>query len=81
MGIIKNKLVSKVGNIKGKENEQAALAFEMYDIIKEYISDIVSTNFGSSKSKLAILGGIMINCDGDGTDMFLPMKFELKTKT
>jgi hypothetical protein len=30
-------------------------------------------------SKLALIGGIMINCDGDGTDMFLPIDFELRT--
>ena len=30
-------------------------------------------------SKLAILGGIMINCDGTKTDRFLPLKFELRT--
>ena len=23
----------------------------------------------------------MINCDGDGTDRFLPLKFEVRTKT
>ena len=31
-------------------------------------------------SKLALIGGIMINCDGDGTDMFLPISFEVVTK-
>ena len=35
----------------------------------------------TKKSKLAIVGGIMINCDGVGTDRFLPLKFELKTQT
>jgi hypothetical protein len=30
-------------------------------------------------SKLALIGGIMINCDGEGTDMFLPISFELRT--
>jgi len=32
-------------------------------------------------SKLALFGGIMINCDGDGTDRFLPLKFEIRSKS
>lgn len=31
-------------------------------------------------SKLALIGGIMINCVGDTTDMFLPLKFEIRNK-
>ena len=30
-------------------------------------------------SKLALLGGIIINCDDEGTDRFLPLKFEIRT--
>ena len=41
---------------------------------------MIHTNFGGQNSKLALIGGIMINCDGDGTDMFLPLKFEIKSK-
>jgi len=33
----------------------------------------------SDKSKLAIIGGIMINIEGEGTDLFLPLKFEVRT--
>ena len=35
--------------------------------------------WAQDKGKLAILGGIMVNCDGVGTDRFLPLKFELRT--
>ena len=35
----------------------------------------------SEKSSLAICGGIMINCDGDCNDRFLPLKFEIRTLT
>jgi hypothetical protein len=31
-------------------------------------------------SKLAIVGGIMINSDGEGTDMFQPLMFEVRSK-
>ena len=33
----------------------------------------------TDKSTLAVVGGIMINCDGEGTDRFIPLKFELRT--
>ena len=33
----------------------------------------------SEKGKLAIIGGIMVNCDGVGTDRFVPLKFEMRT--
>ena len=33
----------------------------------------------SGKGKLAIIGGIMVNCDGVGTDRFMPLKFEIRT--
>ena len=35
----------------------------------------------SKKSQLAIIGGIMINADHNSTDKFLPLKFEVRTKT
>ena len=31
-------------------------------------------------SKLALIGGLMINCVGKKTDMFLPLRFEVRTK-
>jgi len=27
-----------------------------------------------------MVGGIMINCDGEKTDKFMPLKFEIRTK-
>ena len=42
----------------------------MYDIVKEYMEKVLSYNWMGPDSKLALIGGIMINCDGDGTDMF-----------
>jgi hypothetical protein len=44
------------------------------------LNEVVSMNYGSQKSQLVLLGGIMINCDGEGTDMFLPLSFEKRTK-
>lgn len=37
-------------------------------------------NFGGPNSKLVLIGGIMINCDGEGTDTFKPLKFEVRDK-
>jgi len=30
----------------------------------------------SGKSKLVLLGGIMLNIDGEAADMFIPLRFE-----
>ena len=52
----------------------------MYRIIEDYLEKIVNLNFiKNDKGSLAICGGIMINCDGDGHDRFLPLKFEIRT--
>ena len=42
---------------------------------------IINLKGMSQKSKVALIGGIMINLDGDGSDRFLPMHFELRTLT
>ena len=63
------------------ENENVALAYKMYDIAKEFIEDIVDLEWQKNdKMKLAILGGIMINTEGNKTDMFLPLMFEIRNK-
>ena len=59
----------------------AALAYKMYELQLEYLENILNLNWCGSNSKLAIIGGIMINCDGKGTDMFVPLKFEVRTTT
>lgn len=50
----------------------------MYDIVEQYLEEILHTQWMTDKGSLAIFGGIMINCDGDGTDRFLPLKFEIR---
>jgi hypothetical protein len=42
------------------------------------LEDIIHLNWQGPNSKLALLGGIMINCDGEKTDKFLPLKFEIR---
>lgn len=42
------------------------------------MEDIIHLNWQGPNSKLALLGGIMINCDGEKTDKFLPLKFEIR---
>jgi len=49
----------------------------MKDIIEAYLAEIVDLKWQGSNSKLALIGGIMINCEGDGTDMFLPLSFDI----
>ena len=58
----------------------AALAFKMYEILLEFLNGIINLNWQQKNSQLALVGGIMINCEGDKTDRFLPMMFELRTQ-
>ena len=55
------------------------MSLQMYDIIKNMIVEITSGNTAwmGQRSRLALIGGIMINCDGEGTDMFCPLMFEV----
>ena len=53
----------------------------MKDIIHQFLMNVIDYDWQGEESKLALIGGIMINCEGDGTDMFLPLKFEIRTKT
>ena len=52
----------------------------MVDIIREYFEKIIDYDWMYGQSKLAIIGGIMINCDGEGTDVFQPVMFELRER-
>lgn len=79
MDCIKRLLAPHVDEIASSENEQAALAFKVYQLINEFLEGILNTNWMSKASKLAIVGGIMVNCDGHGTDLFCPIKFEVRT--
>lgn len=46
-----------------------------------YLKNVVTKDWMKSpKSKLAIVGGIMINCDEDKSDRFLPLRFEVQTQ-
>lgn len=53
----------------------------MYEIIAKFLDDVVTMGYGGPNSKLALIGGIMLNCDGEGTDQYLPLKFEVRDKS
>jgi hypothetical protein len=53
----------------------------MYEVIDKYIQELTNMNFGGPNSKLVLIGGIMINCDGQGTDVFKPLKFQVNDKS
>lgn len=78
MDCIKHLLAEHTDSIASKENEQAALVFKMYEILYQFLDEILHLNWQGPNSKLVLLGGIMINCDGDGTDRFLPLKLEMR---
>ena len=57
------------------------LAYQMYELQRQFLEDIINLDWMGTNSKLALIGGIMINCDGEKTDKFLPLSFELRTKS
>lgn len=57
------------------------LAKETYIIVENFLEDIIDNHWMSENSKLVLLGGIMLNIDGERPmDMFLPMRFEVRSK-
>ena len=52
----------------------------MYKIIEKYLESILHLKWMTEKSRLAICGGIIINMEGERTDKFLPLKFEIRTQ-
>lgn len=62
------------------ENEQVTLVYKMYEIIESFLEQIINLDWQSKNSKLAIIGGIMLNCEGKRTDMFVPLKFEIRSQ-
>ena len=61
-------------------NEMTELTYQMFHIVDEFVKDIVNSNWMTEKSQLCLVGGIMINCDDNAPDMFLPLKFEVQKK-
>ena len=80
MDCIKHLLLPHVKHIELAENQMSALAYKMYEILDKYLNDIITDNWMGPNSKLAVIGGIMINCEGPKTDMFLPLRFDVRSK-
>ena len=80
MDFIKHLLQPHVRDIQSSRDENVALVYKMYEVIYKYIDELTNMNFGGPNSKLVFVGGIMINCDAEGTDVFKPLKFEVRDK-
>ena len=78
MDCIKSLLIPHVDEITEAHSELTSLSYKMYHLIYEFLEGIMHTKWMGPNSKLALIGGIMINCVGDKTDMFLPLKFEIR---
>lgn len=79
MDCIKHLIAPHKDEIASAENEMASLAYKMYELVLGFLEEVLHYKWQGPNSKLAIFGGIMINCDGDGTDMFLPLMFETRS--
>ena len=66
--------------IEDKNERSAMLATKTYEIAKQFLLDIINDSWMGPNSKLVILGGIMINVDGKGQDLFQPLMFEARHK-
>ena len=79
MDTIKHLLAPHVDTIGKAADENVALVYIMYGIAKKFVEDVIDLKWQKSKNmKLAIIGGIMINTEGNKTDMFLPLMFEIR---
>jgi hypothetical protein len=56
------------------EDQQTGLAFAMYEIVHEFVKNIMKATPGV---KLIVVGGIQINMKKPIEDMFLPISFEV----
>lgn len=68
--------VDKVKASGDKNAIMAALAYETYAMVEEMLNDITDLKWMDTNSKLVLLGGIMINMDGDAPDLFIPLNFD-----
>lgn len=67
-------------DIAASKNPMVNLTYCIYEIIFDFLLKIIDLdNFGPN-NKLALCGGIMINCEGENTDMFLPLHFDVRKK-
>ena len=73
MDTIKHLLKPYYKEISQSKNEMVTIVYRIYDLIYTFLEEILNYDWMGPNSKLAICGGIMINCEGVKTDMFLPL--------
>ena len=78
IGAIKHLLKSRVAAVHESEEPMVALAYELYKIVKDFLEKVLTYTWMGPNSKLALLGGVMINCEGENPDLFLPLLFEVR---
>ena len=72
--------VEKVRGAGEHNAVMAALAFETYAMVEQMLFEVIDRHWMSEESKLVLLGGIMLNVDGDAPDQFVPLRFESHDK-
>jgi len=68
---------------EGDNKQMEELARETFNVVKQVLYDIIGTDHSKwmkKKGKLMLLGGIMLNMDGEGNDMFAPQSFTVMGK-
>jgi hypothetical protein len=64
MDMLKHLLKPHFKEISKSLNQFVSLVYRFYDLIYDYLSNIINTTWMGPNSKLAFCGGIMINCEG-----------------
>ena len=73
-----SQLAKKVDVINAAENKMVELAKQMYYIIENFMSNIVSMTNISDAGSVVLLGGVHINTMTPMEDFFWPLKFEIR---
>ena len=64
MDCIKHFVGEHVDSISNSDNDMAELSYTMYEIQKQFLEDILQSNWMDETSQLSLIGGIQINMDG-----------------
>ena len=73
-------VMKKVMASDDSNERMTKLAYETYTLVEEMLFDIIDRKWMDTESKLVLLGGIMINVDGEASDLFIPLNFEVQRK-
>jgi len=81
IAFIKAKLKSRIAEVADAPNANAFVAYQMFDLVREFFVQQVLTTGGlfDYGLEVTVLGGIQVNRDNGG-DVFMPLMMQSRTK-